>query len=96
MEAKSSSGLRCHSIVFSSWKKTLDLAARLLEFHGMRYDVIHGGLALPKRLKVLGGFKSPTGPNILLMTLGTGAVGLVASLHLYSHFIADVFVQRLV
>jgi SWI/SNF-related matrix-associated actin-dependent regulator of chromatin subfamily A3 len=66
-----------------------------LQFHGLRYDVIHGGLALTKRLKVLGEFKSPTGPNILLMTLGTGAVGLVASFHLYSHFIADVFVQRL-
>lgn len=63
-------------IVFSSWKKTLDLAAVLLNSTGLRYDFIHGGLALKKRLKVLEEFRSPTGPNILLMTLGTGAVGL--------------------
>jgi SWI/SNF-related matrix-associated actin-dependent regulator of chromatin subfamily A3 len=83
LEPKSSFGLLCRSIVFSSWKKTLDLAAQLLELYGMRYDVIHGGLNLAKRLKVLGDFKSETGPSILLMTLGTGAVGLVASICLY-------------
>jgi SNF2 family DNA or RNA helicase len=83
LELKASFGLLCRSIVFSSWKKTLDLAAQLLKLYGMRYDVIHGGLSLTKRLKVLGDFKSETGPSILLMTLGTGAVGLVASLCLY-------------
>jgi SWI/SNF-related matrix-associated actin-dependent regulator of chromatin subfamily A3 len=53
----------------------LDLAAKLLTLSGLRYDFIHGGLALKKRLSVLEGFRDPTGPNILLMTLGTGAVG---------------------
>jgi SWI/SNF-related matrix-associated actin-dependent regulator of chromatin subfamily A3 len=91
LEPKSSSGLRCRSIVFSSWKKTLDLAAQLLELYDMRYDVIHGGLSLTKRLKVLGDFKSPTGRSILLMTLGTGAVGLVASICIYSRLIADIY-----
>ncbi|PVH75486.1 hypothetical protein DL98DRAFT_644012, partial [Cadophora sp. DSE1049] len=74
-----------NSIVFSSWKKTLDLAGQLLKSYNMRHDFIHGGLNLSRRLKILGDFKSPTGPNILLMTLGTGAVGLnlaVAS-HIY-------------
>ncbi|PQE26465.1 hypothetical protein CJF30_00001209 [Rutstroemia sp. NJR-2017a BBW] len=64
------------SIVFSSWKKTLDLAAVLLESTGLHYSLIHGGLGLKARLKVLDEFRSPKGPNILLMTLGTGAVGL--------------------
>ena len=91
LEPKSSFGLLCRSIVFSSWKKTLDLAAQLLDRYGMRYDFIHGGLSLAKRLKVLGDFKSETGPSILLMTLGTGAVGLVASICLYSCFIANLF-----
>ncbi|QDS73384.1 hypothetical protein FKW77_007440 [Venturia effusa] len=63
-------------IVFSSWKRTLDLAAMLLSNTDLRYDFIHGGLALKKRLQVLENFRSATGPNILLMTLGTGAVGL--------------------
>ncbi|UKZ69784.1 uncharacterized protein TrAtP1_010788 [Trichoderma atroviride] len=35
-----------------------------------------GSLALAERSKVLKDFQSPTGTNILLMTLGTGAVGL--------------------
>lgn len=53
----------------------MDLAAKLLGSSGLRYDFIHGGLALKKRLHVLEGFRSLIGPNILLMTLGTGAVG---------------------
>ena len=38
--------------------------------------MIDGSLALNERLKALENFRSPTGANILLMTLGTGAVGL--------------------
>ncbi|KAL2064450.1 hypothetical protein VTL71DRAFT_4944 [Oculimacula yallundae] len=67
-------GNKC--IVFSSWKKTLDLTAALLKTSGLYYEFIHGGLTLKKRINVLESFRSPTGPNILLMTLGTGAVGL--------------------
>jgi superfamily II DNA/RNA helicase len=63
------------SIVFSSWKKTLDIAAAMMEACGLRHNMIHGSLTLKKRINVLNSFKSPTGPNILLMTLGTGAVG---------------------
>ncbi|KAI0805705.1 SNF2 family N-terminal domain-containing protein [Xylaria sp. FL0064] len=51
------------SIVFSCWKKTLDLVGGLLHSQGIRHNTIHD-------------FRSPTGANILLMTLGTGAVGL--------------------
>jgi superfamily II DNA or RNA helicase len=38
--------------------------------------MIDGSLALNDRLKSLEDFRSPNGANILLMTLGTGAVGL--------------------
>jgi SWI/SNF-related matrix-associated actin-dependent regulator of chromatin subfamily A3 len=65
------------SVVFSSWKKTLDLAAELLKQAGLKFDFIHGGLHLKQRLKVLTDFKSILGPNVLLMTLGTGAEGFV-------------------
>lgn len=65
------------SIVFSSWKKTLDLAAELLKQASLKYDIIHGSLSLKQRLRVLKDFKSMLGPNILLMTLGTGAEGFV-------------------
>ncbi|KAF2013075.1 hypothetical protein BU24DRAFT_263670 [Aaosphaeria arxii CBS 175.79] len=63
-------------IVFSSWKKTLDLASGLLQRAGLKHSIIHGSLSLKQRLKVLKEYKSFFGPNILLMTLGTGAEGL--------------------
>ncbi|KAI3335700.1 SNF2 family N-terminal domain-containing protein [Ustulina deusta] len=64
------------SIVFSCWKKTLDIAGGLLQNQGIRCNIIHGSLSLAERVKVLRDFRSPIGANILLMTLGTGAVGL--------------------
>lgn len=39
------------------------------------FHIIDGSLALKERLKVLRDFRAPDGANILLMTLGTGAVG---------------------
>ncbi|KAK8130902.1 snf2 family domain-containing protein [Apiospora sp. TS-2023a] len=64
------------SIVFSSWTKTLTLVCRLLESRGMSYFLVHGGLSLSERHRRLDAFQSPAEANILLMTLGTGAVGL--------------------
>ncbi|KAL7933254.1 SNF2 family N-terminal domain-containing protein [Trichoderma chlorosporum] len=64
------------SIIFSSWKKTLSLVSQLLRNHGIRHSMIDGSLNLVERRKVLEDFDTPTGANILLMTLGTGAVGL--------------------
>ncbi|KAI0550333.1 SNF2 family N-terminal domain-containing protein [Xylaria curta] len=67
---------RDKSIVFSCWKKTLYLASGLFQKHGIRYNMIDGSLPLAERIKVLKDFRSLNGANILLMTLGTGAVGL--------------------
>ncbi|RII16551.1 hypothetical protein CUC08_Gglean002989 [Alternaria sp. MG1] len=64
-------------IVFSAWKKTLDLTAKLFNEAGLKNDMIYGSLSLKQRLKALKDFKSAFGPNILLMTLGTGAEGFV-------------------
>ncbi|KAI9662396.1 MAG: hypothetical protein M1821_008563 [Bathelium mastoideum] len=64
------------SIVFSSWKNTLKLVGQMLFASNMRYTSIDGSLKLAQRRKVLDDFRSPRGANILLMTLGTGAVGL--------------------
>ncbi|KAK3316035.1 SNF2 family N-terminal domain-containing protein [Apodospora peruviana] len=64
------------SIAFSCWKKTLDLMGQILKSRGIRYYSIHGSLSLAERTRVLTAFKMPAGANILLMTLGTGAVGL--------------------
>jgi SWI/SNF-related matrix-associated actin-dependent regulator of chromatin subfamily A3 len=40
--------------------------------------MIDGSLSLAERIKVLKDFRSTSGANILLMTLGTGAVGQVS------------------
>lgn len=66
------------SIVFSGWKTTLTLAGELLRHHGIRLDMIEGSLPLTERIKVLNNFRKVNGPNVLLMTLGTGAVGYVS------------------
>jgi len=50
--------------------------SELLSCHEIRFDMIDGSLPLTERLNILKDFRSPSGANILLMTLGTGAVGL--------------------
>lgn len=63
------------SIVFSFWKTTLDIVGQLLEARGLGFHMIHGSLPLNERRRILDGFRSAGNAHILLMTLGTGAVG---------------------
>lgn len=72
MEEVAASGGK--AILFSQWTKTLDwLAARLQPFNPLIY---HGGVPTPKREPILAKFKSDPDAHILLMSYGTGAVGL--------------------
>jgi hypothetical protein len=66
-----------HSIVFSAWKKSLDLVACLFSVKAIPFATIDGSISLPERRKVLLDFKSKPDTKVLLMTLGTGAVGHV-------------------
>ncbi|KAH7090598.1 DNA repair protein rad5 [Paraphoma chrysanthemicola] len=63
-------------IVFSFWKTTLDIVAQMLDEHGMPHCRIHGQIPAPKRSKILLDFERTSNIRILLITLGTGAVGL--------------------
>jgi SWI/SNF-related matrix-associated actin-dependent regulator of chromatin subfamily A3 len=63
------------SIVFSFWKTTLNIVAELLDKHGLQHCRIHGSMTLTERRKVLAEFRTSQSTSILLMTLGTGAVG---------------------
>ncbi len=62
------------AILFSQWTKTLDwLAERLTPYNPLIY---HGGVPTRKREPILAEFKEDPSKHILLMSYGTGAVGL--------------------
>jgi SNF2 family DNA or RNA helicase len=62
------------AILFSQWTKVLDwLGARLQQFNPLIY---HGGVPTKKREPILAKFKEDPTKHILLMSYGTGAVGL--------------------
>ncbi|KAJ6007434.1 helicase [Penicillium herquei] len=63
-------------IVFSGWKKTLDIVAIFMDQCTVRYATIDGSVPNPERLRVLSNFNVDPGLNVLLMTIATGAVGL--------------------
>jgi SNF2 family DNA or RNA helicase len=62
------------AILFSQWTKTLDwLAARLADVNPLIY---HGGIPTAKREPILKRFKEDPDAHLILMSYGTGAVGL--------------------
>ena len=72
MEEISASGGK--AILFSQWTKTIDwLVPHMKPFNPLVY---HGGVPTPKREPILAQFKQDPNAHILLMSYGTGAVGL--------------------
>jgi len=62
------------AILFSQWTKTIDwLAPHLKDFNPLIY---HGGVPSKQREPILARFKQDPDAHILLMSYGTGAVGL--------------------
>ena len=62
------------AILFSQWTKTIDwLEPHLKEFNPLIY---HGGVPTKQREPILARFKAEPDKHILLMSYGTGAVGL--------------------
>ncbi|SFI27268.1 DEAD/DEAH box helicase [Planctomicrobium piriforme] len=62
------------AILFSQWTKTIDwLADRTRQFGCLTY---HGGIPTPKREPILAQFKNDPKSHLILMSYGTGAVGL--------------------
>ncbi|KAH6681052.1 P-loop containing nucleoside triphosphate hydrolase protein [Plectosphaerella plurivora] len=64
------------SIVFSFWRQSLDVLGRLLAERGIPFYRVDGMLKPERRREVLRVFRSPDSARVLLMTLGTGSVGL--------------------
>ncbi|KAM0802320.1 SNF2 family N-terminal domain-containing protein [Usnea florida] len=64
------------SIVFSCWKRTLALVGLLLENASIQYLRIDGATTTIERNGIIKRFQEHPDSNLLLMTTGTGAVGL--------------------
>ncbi|KAH8812889.1 SNF2 family N-terminal domain-containing protein [Xylogone sp. PMI_703] len=64
------------SIIFSGWTKSLDLIERFLISHQLRFERIDGSCSVAERNRVLDDFRKNPSTQILMMTTGTGAVGL--------------------
>lgn len=62
------------AILFSQWTKTIDWLATRMEPYGAL--VYHGGVPTKQREPILDQFKNDPTKHILLMSYGTGAVGL--------------------
>lgn len=62
------------AILFSQWTKPLDFMAERLERFGTL--VYHGGIPTKQREPILDQFKNDPDSHLLLMSYGTGAVGL--------------------
>uniref|UniRef100_A0A093VGA7 Putative SWI/SNF-related matrix-associated actin-dependent regulator of chromatin subfamily A member 3-like 1 n=1 Tax=Talaromyces marneffei PM1 TaxID=1077442 RepID=A0A093VGA7_TALMA len=64
------------SIIFSCWTRTLDLIGKHLSSANIEYARIDGKTPLSQRQKILDSFDRTRNIPILIMTTGTGALGL--------------------
>ncbi|KAK3321503.1 SNF2 family N-terminal domain-containing protein [Cercophora scortea] len=67
---------RDKSIVFSFWRRSLDLVDKLFEEQGLNFRRVDGSVPSNSRRKILAEFYNNPEVRVLLMTIGTGAVGL--------------------
>jgi SWI/SNF-related matrix-associated actin-dependent regulator of chromatin subfamily A3 len=63
------------SLIFSSWKTTLNHLAAILEHNGLAYVRIDGDNELEERRVAIERFKLDPDIRVMILTLGTGAVG---------------------
>ncbi|EPE30717.1 P-loop containing nucleoside triphosphate hydrolase [Glarea lozoyensis ATCC 20868] len=59
------------SIVFSAWKKSLDLVACLFSIKAIPFAIVDGSLPLPERRKALSSFKSDPDIKVLNITIAS-------------------------
>ncbi|KAJ5959495.1 uncharacterized protein N7479_006645 [Penicillium vulpinum] len=63
-------------IVFSAWTKSLDLTATMLRDNQIGYTRVDGSISSSERRRALAMFNTDSQVNVLLITVGTGAVRL--------------------
>ena len=67
------------SLVFSFWTTTLDSLACALTSRSMAFARIDGSLNLDQRRRAMESFQSEPDLRIMLLSFGSGSVGLVAT-----------------
>lgn len=67
--------MRILSIVFSYWKSTLNLLGHVLSSHGVAYCQVDGDTSYADRSITFRRFREEASVQVLLMTMGIGAVG---------------------
>ncbi|KAI0536612.1 SNF2 family N-terminal domain-containing protein [Xylaria digitata] len=82
---KSPSGSK--SLVFSYWTSTLDLLEGLLQQRDIRFRRIDGRVSYDERLRILDRFSKDPDIAVLLMSIGTGSVGLNLTVANYVHLV---------
>lgn len=71
------SSKNCNSIIFSSWRKSLDVIAQGLTDFGLDYLRVDGAMQTKARKIALRDFQMKRNCKILIMTFGTGGAGQV-------------------
>ncbi|KAJ5802175.1 uncharacterized protein N7503_004625 [Penicillium pulvis] len=64
------------SIVFSFWRRSLDLVGRMFDEEAIAYCRVDGAIHALQRKKILQQFQEDSSKRVLLITQGTGSVGL--------------------
>ncbi|EXK79047.1 hypothetical protein FOQG_16315 [Fusarium oxysporum f. sp. raphani 54005] len=81
------SGPGAKSLVFSSWTSTLDLISQRLARNQINHVLVDGRVTNAKRIVRMKSFKEDPQVTVLLMSIGTGAVGLNLTAANYVHIV---------
>lgn len=63
-------------LIFTQFLATLNRISELLDQHHLSFQTLHGSVAAKNRREILDRFQNSDHPQVLLMTLKTGGVGL--------------------
>ncbi|KAJ5797976.1 helicase [Penicillium pulvis] len=74
-------------IVFSAWTKSLKIVAMMLRKEEIRFVKVDGSMSNAQRQRAFESFKISNMVNILLITIGAGAVGLNLSIATQVHIL---------
>ncbi|KAI0904683.1 hypothetical protein F4823DRAFT_633777 [Ustulina deusta] len=64
------------SIIFSFWRRSLDVVEQLFREKDLNFRRVDGNIHPSERKRLITEFQSDTSVRVLLVTIGTGAVGL--------------------